>query len=445
MSDVTVNVTEQVEEITVNVYEGKKVDPALSATSTNPVQNKVVDLELKTKKNYCGFENRTDSVITAADSGGWKVTIAPVTTSFNVWAGKAKRTFTTSQVVSVPTDLTLYFIYVDESGAFAVSTTPWDIDSDNAPAAIFYREGTDYALTDERHSYRRNTVWHNWAHNNIGAMYKSGLTGTFLDSTFSIAQGVIADEDINFDTGEAKTTTTHWHRATTLDRMRLVRNNTTIYPVVGGQMAYDLDGVLTAMDANRYGVYWVYASNDPEEPIYTVVTQAQYTNLTLARNAAAPTIYLSTAEWKLLYRVIYRNTDPITYIEAADFRTVQTGTPISATTQDHSAQINRDAANAHPATAITFTIEEITGADTLTAADSGKHFYSTAAADIDVTIDAGLTHPISIFQKGNGVVTVISGSGTPTLLGNVKTNGQNTAIAIVPESTTVYEVIGGIA
>jgi hypothetical protein len=117
---------------------------------------------------------------------------------------------------------------------------------------------------------------------------------------------------------------------------------------------------------------------------------------------------------------------------------------LSAANPLHNQLDGRTEANAHPATAITFAIEEITGADTLTAADSGKHFYSTAAADIDVTIDSGLTHPISIFQKGAGVVTIIAGSGTPTLLGDVKTNGQNTAIAIVPESTTVYEVIGGV-
>lgn len=101
--------------------------------------------------------------------------------------------------------------------------------------------------------------------------------------------------------------------------------------------------------------------------------------------------------------------------------------------------------NAHPASAITFTVEEITGTDTLTATDSGKHFFSTAAADINVTVDEGLTHPISIFQKGNGVVTIITGSGTPTLVGNVKTGGQNFAITVVPESTTVYEIIGGVA
>jgi hypothetical protein len=465
---------------------GTTVDAALSATSTNPVQNNVINtalglkitapttalstqpadanyfaifttswlqlpwLNLKTWlrqifKTYCGFENRTDSTITAADSGGWKVTIAPVGASFTLWSGGVKRTYTTAQVIAVPTDLTLYYIYFDSDGVIQTGTDIWDFESENAPAAIFYRDGTAYALTDERHHYARNRIQHGLDHNTIGARYKSGLTGSFLNDSFSVTQGVIYDEDIRFDTGGTKTACTIWHRATTLDKMRFTRNNVTIYPTVGGQLAWDNAGTLAALGANQYGVYWVYASNDPSEPIYSVASQATYANLNSARNAASPTIYLSTAEWKLLYRVIYRNTSPITYIEAADFRTVQTGTPITATTQDHSALINRDALNSHPATAITFTIEELTGADTIVAADSGKHFYSTAASDYNLTLDSGLTHPISIFQKGNGVVTVISGSGTPTLVGNVKTGGANTAIAIVPESTTVYEVIGGVA
>jgi hypothetical protein len=116
-----------------------------------------------------------------------------------------------------------------------------------------------------------------------------------------------------------------------------------------------------------------------------------------------------------------------------------------ATSGVHNDSTGRDAANAHPATAINFVVEEITGTKTIESTDSGKHFFTTAAADFDITLNAGLTHPISIFQKGAGVPRMIAGSGTPTLLGDVKTAGQNKAIAIVPESTTVYEIIGGVA
>lgn len=113
----------------------------------------------------------------------------------------------------------------------------------------------------------------------------------------------------------------------------------------------------------------------------------------------------------------------------------ETFAPLSHVTQ---------ASGAHPATAITFTIEEITADRVIEAADSGKHFYSTAAGDINVTINVGLTHPISIFQKGNGVVTIVAGSGV-TLVGNSKTGGVGYGIAVVPETTAIIELMGGVA
>jgi hypothetical protein len=153
--------------------------------------------------------------------------------------------------------------------------------------------------------------------------------------------------------------------------MRLIRNSTTPYatvevsPGVFG-LAYDNNGTLLSVGGNLYAVNWVYASNDPAEPIYTVVSQQAYNSLNSARNATIPIINLSTAEWKLLYRVIYRRTTPggvetINFIEAADFRSVQTGVPTSvAPVNSHTALIDRDAANSHPDTAITLT-ETYTG------------------------------------------------------------------------------------
>ena len=90
-----------------------------------------------------------------------------------------------------------------------------------------------------------------------------------------------------------------------------------------------------------------------------------------------------------------------------------------------------------------FVTEEITGSDTLTPEDKGKHFSSISDSDIIVTINAGLTNPISIFQKGLGRVTILGGIGV-TLIGNTRTAGQNETIAIFPENTNVYQLAGGV-
>jgi hypothetical protein len=324
-------------------------------------------------KTYSGFFNRTDSVI-SIDSGTGILTIQPLApaTEYVIYTnGTGRRVIDAPKTVTITEDQTITYVYFDQDGVLQKSLSAWDLKSTNvAPVAIVYKDGTTYAVTDERHGYNRNAEWHNWAHNNIGAMYFSGLTGVFTNTTLSIAQGVIYDEDIRFDTGGTKTTTSLWYR-NGASGMRLIRNSTTPYatvevsPGVFG-LAYDNNGTLLSVGGNLYAVNWVYASNDPAEPIYTVVSQQAYNSLNSARNATIPIINLSTAEWKLLYRVIYRRTTPggvetINFIEAADFRSVQTGVPTSvAPVNSHTALIDRDAANSHPDTAITLT-ETYTG------------------------------------------------------------------------------------
>lgn len=313
---------------------------------------------LEDYKDYAGFENRTDSTISINASGVFS--IAPAVTNYNVYTHQTgKRVITGTQTVSVTADQTLSYIYVDNTGTLRIMNTAWDIaDGSNIPCAIVFKDSTEYALSDERHSYERNKSWHKWAHFNIGSMYRSGFTGTFTSTTLSVTQGVISDEDIIFDSLTTKTTTTLWYRNAT-SGMRMIRNSSVAKGLTAGNiLAYDNgSGTLQPITNNKYATNWVYATNDPVQPIYTVISQGDYTSITNARNAASPTINLSTAEWKLIYRVIYQRTTAVPtglYIEAADYRTVQTGVPTAAVSTDHAALINRDAASSHPATAISY-------------------------------------------------------------------------------------------
>jgi hypothetical protein len=315
-------------------------------------------------KRYSGFENRTDSEFVTADlTASGLFSIQPASSSFDVWTNGRKWTFTEeSAEVTVTADKTITYIYIDTDGVLKKSTTAWDLSTGlQAPVAIVFKDGSTYAVTDERHGHQRNPSWHNWAHVHIGAMYNSGLTGSFTNTTFSISQGSISDEDIDFDTGGSKTTCSLWYRDGANNSMRLVRGSTKPYSDNAGVLRYDNAGVLANADSNRYVSSWVYCSNDDSEPIYVVIGQTQHVNISTARNEASPEIRLSTAEWKLLYHVIFRNTSPITYIEAIDYRQVQTGSPSNAVITDHASLINRDAANAHPATSISI-------------ADSGSYF-----------------------------------------------------------------------
>jgi hypothetical protein len=217
------------------------------------------------------------------------------------------------------------------------------------------------------------------------------LTGIFTTTDLSIAQGVIYDEDIRFDTGGTKTATTLWNRNAT-DGMRMTRGSVVAKGLVGGVLAYDNgSGTLQPVTNNSYTTNWVFCSNDVEEPIYTVIGQNNDTTIAQARNASFPTINLSTAEWKLIYRVIYRRTTGTPtgeYIEASDFRSVQTGVPTSAVSQDHSALTGRDLANSHPASAIGFTKADTTLSDVQTELErledtSGTNTGDQESSDFD--------------------------------------------------------------
>jgi len=402
------------------------------------------DKNINDYKSYSGFENRTDSTISIDGSG--VVTLAPTSTSFDVYTkGTGKHVISTSQTVTVTDDQTITYIYVDGSGVLQKSITPWDLTSGvNAPCAIAFKDGSIYTLTDERHSYERNKIWHRWAHFNIGAMYFSGLTGTFNSTTLSITQGVIYDEDISFDTGSTRTACSLWYRNGGTG-MRVIRNSTTPYRAVAGALKYDNNsGTLANVDNNKYTTQWVYASNDPTEPIYVVIGQNNDNTVALARNATKPVINLSTAEWKLIYRLIYRNQGGTpTFIEAADFRTVQTGVPSSVgLPTDHASLTGRELANSHPATAISYdnTTSGLTATEVQSAIDEVQGNFSDYYKT-DQTVSQTITNgPVDVTGKETTItvddVSTISTSPTyPTQ--------QETTVSDVSDNSSYIDTAGG--
>lgn len=410
-------------EISATKHEGDYIafDTVKSKWTNQPA------LDLGVYKTYAGFVNRTDSTIAINGSGVFSLNPSPSTVYIN---GKTK-TLLTSQYVTVTDDQTITYIYLDSDAVLQKSISPWDITSGTSiPVAIVFKDGSTYAITDERHGYERNKAWHNWAHMNIGTMYRSGLSGTFGNTTLSVTQGVIYDEDIKFDTGGTKTTTSLWYRNAT-NGMRLVRGATACKSVSGGGvLQYDNgSGTLQDVSLNSYVTNWIYASNDATEPIYTVIGQNNSANLTLARNVSAPTINLSTAEWKLIYKVIYQHTNGTpagVFVEATDYRAVQTGVPTASVITDHATLINRDASNSHPATAISYSTTNVgteldarinkTYTLTIDVGEWTTNSYSqviTGLVDADfVTIQAPdsyyLDYGLSYTQSGNTITFTVT-------------------------------------
>ena len=317
----------------------------------------------KDKKTYSGFVNRTDSNISIDGAGVF--TIQPLVDNYEIYTeSRGKIVLSSPQTVTVTEDQNITFIYFNGQGVLQKSTSVWDItDADIIPVSVVFKDSTVYSLTDERHGYQRDLEWHRWAHLTLGTRYFNGLTGNFTDTTFSVAQGIIFDEDIDFDNGGTQTTTSLWYRNAT-NGMRLERGSTTPKYVSGGILQYDDgSGIPIDVTVGRYVTNWVFATNDPEEPVYTVVGQNNSVNLIDAQNIDFPTINLSTAEWKLIYRLIFRRTlgtPDGELIEVEDFRESQIGsTSGGAAPSSHTALIDRDANNSHPLSAITGVATEV--------------------------------------------------------------------------------------
>jgi len=351
-------------------------------------------------KPLTGFVNRVDSALAMNGAD------LEITGSYDIWSNGNKFAKTGTVGVTVSNDKTLHYVYFDTSGVLQISTSMWDLVSANVLVATVFKDGANYVITDERHSYIRDLNWHNWTHETIGARYGSGLTGTFLDATFSITQGTVHDEDIEYDTSNTKTTCQLWYRDVGVGNMRVEPATSTPYKDNAGAIQYDNAGALTNVDLNRYINNYVYATNS-DEPIVVVVGQAQHANVGSARNEALPSILLSTAEWKLLYRITYRNVGGTpTYREALDLRYTSSGPAIAAAATSHAGLTDRDAANAHPA-------------DTI-APDASGWSGNLSATDTDVqaaldTLDA----------MSGGVVTVIPADGSIATVLNAATDGSS--------------------
>lgn len=273
-----------------------------------------------------GFNSRTDATLSFV-AATRIFTLAPTGTTYTVWREGAEYKLT-PKTVTLPATTGLYFIYLDASNTLVASTTPWSI-SDTSKIFVatvyYYHPTTVYALNDERHGAARNLPFHAWAHKTIGTRYESGLTGTFTNTTLSITQGIIHDEDIEFSTASTRTSCRLWRYNAATSAM-LFTASTTPYMVSGGTLQWDNAGTATNVTSGKYIVNDVYATTDPDYPIWIRVGTAEYTLLNDAQAAVSGPLAtwnaLGIQELKLLYRIIYRNLGGTpTYISATDFRT----------------------------------------------------------------------------------------------------------------------------
>lgn len=358
--------------------------------------------------DLCGFQNRTDSILAVAGSSGvtpdivGKVTCLPQGgTSFIFWVNNAKFTKTGGATceATIPAVKGFYYVYFDSAGQLQASTVPWDIESNAAtPVCTVYWDPVSGmgVLHEERHGALRNRPLHADLHDTIGSTYEYGFDGTFTNTTLSVTQGAIHDEDIDWETDAlAQDSCRLWYRDGS-GGMTWENGVATPYKAtVGGRLQFDNAGTLADLQTGYYVVNRVFVALDTGRAIQVVVGQNEYATLDAARAAPAlVTTGMPLSEWKLLYRVIYQNVNDTTptFVEKIDYRTM-IPRPNGAIAHVPAATVSSVPTGSTSATDVQSAIAEL------------SIDKANAGANTDITSLAGLTTPLSLAQGGTAGTT----------------------------------------
>lgn len=349
-----------------------------------------------------------------------------ITGAHDIYINGVKTSKTTTSIV-IPDVTGLYWIYYDSTGTIQYSATVPSFTSNCFIATVYWNTTTDkYLLGEERHGIKMDVDTHAYLHYTVGTRYESGLTGNFTDTTFSITLGIINDEDLTHSISAQTTCNVLYKNGSA--NFEWSSASDTPYYTSGGNLYYNNDNTLTAMDANKYVAYWVFATNNTTVPITTIMGQRQDTTLADARvNNKYESLTLGTLpfqEMKLLYRVIYRN-DVTPWEETQDLRTVSNlpaGTYL-ATAHNVLTGLNWSAAGHTWDSNLDFLTYNIltsgtlvVGAATVTSLDAGSGLIQTTG-DVQVGDDLLLPNVDSIINFGSGDITLTYTANTLTFAG----------------------------
>jgi hypothetical protein len=305
-----------------------------------------------------GHENKADSVI-SFNEGTRTFSIAPASTSFTVWCAGKRFVKTTTETVQIPDTSGLYYIYYNSSGVLSHRTTffVWDTD---APTAYVYWNEVDnkaYFFADERHGVTLDWATHEYLHRTRGAAIANGfgannyiLNGdgsSNTHATIDIADGTFFDEDLQVDiTHSATPTANTWEQVLQGNAeipvfYRLnnhwVKDAATEFPMKQGtdRPRYNLNtaGTWSTPDVanNRFGVSWIIATNNLNEPVIAILGQGSYTDNGSAQAEFYASLNLDgfpIVEFRPLYKIIYEcktsytNTPSARITDVIDLRSV---------------------------------------------------------------------------------------------------------------------------
>jgi hypothetical protein len=311
-----------------------------------------------------GHENKADSVI-SFDEGSRQFSIAPVSTSYTVWCTGKRYVKTTTESVTIPDTSGLYYIYFNSSGSLAYKTTFFTWDQDTPTAYIYWNENDNkaYFFADERHGVTLDWATHEYLHRTRGAAIANGFGASWYSSIIGgppngdgsedshaqidIANGTFFDEDLQVDIEHASSPTANtWQQRLQSGAYIPVfyrlnnhwtKDVATQFPVKNGgtraQFNLNTAGTWssTAIDNSKFGVMFVVATNNLNEPIISIMGQAQYTDQGSAEASIWDELDLAgfpVVEFRPLYKIVfqtatsYENSPKTKFVNLLDLRQI---------------------------------------------------------------------------------------------------------------------------
>jgi hypothetical protein len=299
-----------------------------------------------------GHEDKSESTI-SFNEGTRTFSIAPVSTSFTVWCAGKRFVKTATETVEIPDTSGLYYIYFNSSGVLSYRTDYFVWDEDAPTAYIYWNEVDNkaYFFADERHGITLDWATHEYLHRTRGAAIANGfgannyiLNGDgSLDShaKLDIADGTFFDEDLQVDITHSNTPASNtWQQIiqgnAEIPVFYRVNNHwkkdtATEFPLKQGtsRPQYNLDTAgtwsATDIDNNRFGVSWIIATNNLNEPIIAVLGQGSYTDNGSAEAEFYGSLNLDgfpIVEFRPLYKIIYECKDSYSNTPSASFTSI---------------------------------------------------------------------------------------------------------------------------
>ncbi|MDB4590910.1 hypothetical protein OAH77_04335 [Flavobacteriaceae bacterium] len=351
-----------------------------------------------------GFESLSGSTISVDNAT--RVFTLGVTGTVPYWIKGVKYELTADVTLTLPDTEGMRYIYLDENGALNHTGTfsYTQFLRDNVYVASLYWDATNdqiIHLGEERHGVTMDWATVEFLHETMGAQFVSGLAlGSFAiddgaeneDAQFGYMAGRIRYEDIAFDiaidAAPAEIPIFYKIGATPVIRMKAAN----AFPLIGkddvtatDRPKYNLNTTgtwsLAEVPASNYFLMHYFATNDIDHAVIGWAGTGIFSTLTAARNAAETEINeiagIPFAEVIPIGTVIfqtnaYANTPNARVVEYAsgspyiDFRAGATWSG-SVNPSEHNNLTGRDAANAHPASAITnFPNEVVDGIESRT-------------------------------------------------------------------------------